>query len=212
MSARLKRNPCCWFHFTDMYSTRQSANKALRRLVDQGVAEVIGQIPTRGEGDLCLVYAAVGSPRWRTQQLRHDVIGTTLILHLGLPYKRGNDVNPALEPDFETYGGRKVNWEIHTGLTATYARVKEERFPLYADCADPTIWITCGLWNTKQTTQSERLRTLAVGMPNMWFAALSDLRKNGLATPLLNCNDDVRLVQELCLKPTTLESSSPEEW
>jgi hypothetical protein len=203
------RNPCVWWHFLDMYSTRQGANKALRKLLVAGIAQVIGLVNFHGEGGDCYVYAArETAKRWKRSQLKHDVIVTTVILALGLEYLRNTDVDADLLADFELYGnGKKINGEVDSGA-CTYSRIKKERFTKHAQHSEPTLWVSCGLWSTSDMARREGLRERADGLPHMWFTTLGEIENNALNARIINCDDVEKRVSDLLTDP---ESPSTEK-
>lgn len=189
--------------FDDLYASRQGANKMLRRFVELGLAEVIGQVSFKGAGGSCLVYTATDGPAWRRNQLKHDCIAVWVVTRLGLSFLIGADVDQTLLPDFVLLTGdgtRRVNGEIDTG-SSTYRRIKEERMPKYDGCADPTLWVSCGLWSTSDATRLEGLAERAKGRPTHWFVTLADVLEHKLAAPVVNCDGVRKPLERLLTDP-----------
>jgi len=205
--------------FDDIYGTRQGANKMLRRMVELGEAEVIGQVSFKGAGGTCLVYAAADGPSWKRNQLKHDVIAHRVIVKLRLPFLNGEDVDQALLPDFvlltkKKAKQRRVNGEVDTGASP-YKRIEEERLPKYDGCPDPVLWVSCGLWSTGDTTRRDAIAKRAKGRPNHWVVTLADILEHKLAVKVVNCDGVTKTLGRLFTDPvlpsTVPDTAEPQE-
>lgn len=203
---RLAVAACCWLTFGDLFGSRQAANKALKREVGRGFAEVVGSVNLHGDGGNCLVYAGPDA-FYRRNQLRHDVLSGRVMFRLGLPFLLGPDVCQKRLPDFEAYadGGVRLYVELDSGASP-YGRIADERYPKYDDCSDPVVWVSCGLWGTDDKTRMAGLLARAGGRKGMWFTTFRDVMAAGLRATAMNCDGDVRTVTRLA---TGLDLASP---
>jgi hypothetical protein len=230
MALRLENGPCVWFTFDDLFTTRQGANKALRKLVEERIAEVVGTVNFHGEGGNCFVYTANGVRNYKRNQIKHDVIEMLVITRLGLEYLRGDDVDEDRLQDFilfsqpkkieesdkeeskqedeseeseqeeKTVAPLRLHGEIDSGAS-TYERIETERFPKYDGCEEPTLWVSCGLWNTNDKTRLKGLKDRSGGRTRFWFVTLQQLLDEGLDAVLVNCEDEEKTVSDLLTDP-----------
>lgn len=183
-------------------------------MVELGLAEVIGEERFEGHGGWSYVYAAKGGPRWKKNQLKHDCLAFRVIVRLGLTFLNGDEVDADREPDFELFGdaGVRLFAEVDTGATP-YWRLLEDRLPKYLP-DDVVLWVSCGLWSTKDETRLKGLLGIAAGRPNHWFSTLHDVLKSGLQADVINCDGETKALTDLLtglLPPSTAESPPEEE-
>lgn len=208
----LQSGPCTYrtFLLRGYFASRQGVNKALKKLHQQGLIEPVGTVNFWGEGGNCIVWAAVGSQRWKSNQQKHDVIAFWVVVHLNLTFSMGEEVDQWIRPDAEVWNeDHTVHlWiEVDTGASA-YRRIADERLPLYDDQDDPVLWVSCGLWRASDETRKRGLIELAEGRPHHWFVTLDDLIGYSEYAVVENCDGVTQTVSDLL---THVEPVTPKE-
>ncbi len=196
---RMKKGVTTVKHFGDIWNSRQAADYNLRRLVEDGLAEIVGGIPWMGAGQFLRVFAASGQP-YRRNQLLHDAMVHLAALRIDLPYTLAPHTDAVLEPDITWVCGEYlIHGDLCTG-SSSYKDIREERYTVYENCTDLLLWIIAGWWGTAEATRLEKMLDFAKGTAIAdiaWFGTLTDVLGKGREATFLSCDDREITITEL---------------
>jgi hypothetical protein len=119
--------------------------------------------------------------------LRHEISLTWVLLALGYPCRRLDDVDQRLLPDAEI----EVNGELHFGELDTGSergRKIEERLSIWGTVSDPILWIVM----TEQRRQSLRAKDRN---ENSYFGVWKEVVNNPKGEVWLNVNNQLVTIE-----------------
>jgi len=171
----------------------------------------VDRISVKGQGKPPIVWALPGY-KPRRNQTGHDVRESLVIVGLGLPARRGRDVDQRRKPDWEWVlpNGEIISGELDTGAMS-YRELVEDRYEKYRDSEDVVVWVSCGLWGTRDQTRLDGMRKHAAGIKDIaWFVTYGDLTEHKEKADLVNHDGEVVTFAELC-RQVAYPATNPEE-
>ncbi len=200
-----------WHAFEDL-GTRQTIHRNLRELHKAGLIDAVDEeVSLKGQGKPALVWAPPGY-RPRRNQTKHDLIVSLLILAFGIPARRGRRVDKDRRPDVEWLlpNDQVLNAEVDTG-SMSYPELVEDRYTKYEGTGDIVIWISCGLWGTKDQTRLAGMKERAGTIKDIaWFVALGEIMERKENAVLTNFAGEELSFAELC-RQVAYPDTNPEE-
>jgi hypothetical protein len=80
----------------------------------------------------------------------------------------------------------------------SYRELVEDRYSKYEGTDDAVIWVSCGLWGTRDLTRLEGMRKHAASIRGVaWFVTFGELREKKGAAVLVNYDGDNTTIDEL---------------
>lgn len=210
MMERLRRGPCVAQHFLDLHPTRQAVHAALKKLMAAELVECVGQISFGAEGRLCHVFVAAGTTT-KANQLRHDAILSSVELRLAVPMRRGVYAGRRLADGRLAVPSGGIDLEVDTGSMG-YDELVEKRYPRYEKSPDWVVWVSCGLWGTRDKKRRDGMCERAERMAHCaWFCTLADVLALGWEAPAVNYYDrELALADLLTIRPGPSAPPKPE--
>jgi hypothetical protein len=199
--------PLTWEAFRRLAS-RAAIHRHLRRLHEEGLIEPVDRLSVKGQGKAAIVWAPAGY-RPRRNQTDHDVKENLVKLAIGLPTRQGTAVDPTLDPDWEWILSNDdvIYGELDTG-SMSYRELVEERFKKYETAENVVVWISCGIWGTRDLTRLAGMRERAGSITRVaWFTTFGDVLERGRDAVLMNHEGKVLTFQEMVDAVTNPETN-----
>lgn len=197
---RVKGGPLTLEDLEEFYTTRQGLQVALKRLVDLGELEIVGEA-NMNRRNPALAFALPGTVV-RRNQLVHEVLGSRVIDKAGLDAVRAPHTDPNRKQDIQW---AMLDGEICSG-SMSYREIFTDRFPKYEDSDSIVVWFCAGLWGTHEQTRLEVLRAGADKIAEVsWFVTISEFLEKGHKAVLTN-----PLKEELTFAELLKEVANPE--